>query len=160
MVSKKRKAAAAAGWQQHKRKNAHDAEEKVNPFEIRYTKRKHDVMGQVVKGQIGRRGRARDVAIDTRKKTLLVEMKNKHKTGAFVDKRFGEYDTSMSAEERMLQRFQFERVKHHQRASQFNLPDDDAAGALGDDDDDGSLLGSGGRYSVFCIQMCNSLESS
>ena len=50
-------------------------------------------------------------------------MNNKDKTGLFVDKRFGEYDSTMTAEERMLQRFQHERMKRHERSGAFNLPD-------------------------------------
>jgi hypothetical protein len=37
--------------------------------------------------------------------------------------RFGEYDETMTAEERMLQRFQHERMKRHERSGAFNLPD-------------------------------------
>lgn len=37
--------------------------------------------------------------------------------------RFGEYDETMSAEERMLQRFQHERMNRHERSGAFNLPD-------------------------------------
>ena len=95
----------------------------MNPFEMRFTRKKHDVLGQRIKGQIGSRGKSRDAAITKRKQTLLVEMNSKHKTGVFVDKRFGEYDMSMTAEERMLQRFQHERVKRHERSGAFNLPD-------------------------------------
>ena len=42
--------------------------------------------------QVGRRGKSRDAAIQHRKKTLLVEMQNRNKSSAFLDKRFGEYD--------------------------------------------------------------------
>ena len=32
------------------------AEEKINPFELKKNKKKHDVMGQKVKGEMGNRG--------------------------------------------------------------------------------------------------------
>jgi nucleolar protein 14 len=66
------------------------------------------------------------------RRVQLVEMNSKNKTGVFVDKRFGEYDTSMTAEERMLQRFQHERVKRHERSGAFNLPDTEEGEEEGD----------------------------
>lgn len=81
------------------------------------------MLGQKIKGEVGRRGRARDADIAKRKKTLLVEMKNKNKTNEFFDKRFGEYDENVTAEEKMLMRFQHERAKSHQRGAMFQLDD-------------------------------------
>mmetsp|Transcript_26205 Transcript_26205/g.78749 ORF Transcript_26205/g.78749 Transcript_26205/m.78749 type:complete len:897 (-) Transcript_26205:128-2818(-) len=128
MVSKKRKSAASAEWQRKKKALKSEAAAAVNPFELRFTRPKHEVLGQRVKGRIGSRGKSRDAAIQKRKKTLLVEMDNRDRTGLFLDKRFGEYDESISAEERMLQRFQFERVKRHEKSSAFNLPDTEEEG--------------------------------
>eukprot|EP00730_Choanoeca_flexa_P015401 TRINITY_DN7065_c0_g1_i3.p1 TRINITY_DN7065_c0_g1~~TRINITY_DN7065_c0_g1_i3.p1 ORF type:complete len:868 (+),score=243.11 TRINITY_DN7065_c0_g1_i3:96-2699(+) len=98
---------------------------KVNRFELREQRQKHQVLGQRVKGQKGNRVQARDVAIKTREKTLLKDYQTRRKDGAFLDKRFGEYNTDMSMEEKMLARFAKEQRKKHSRSSLFNLDDDD-----------------------------------
>ena len=43
-----------------------------NPFELRINKRKHNVLGQKRKGEIGHRGQSRDAAIQLRRRTLQV----------------------------------------------------------------------------------------
>lgn len=42
-------------------------------------------------------------------KTLLVEMENKNKVGGIVDHRFGENNSNISPEEKILERFTKER---------------------------------------------------
>lgn len=44
-----------------------------------------------------------------RKETLLKEYKLRNKSGKFIDRRFGEYDTKMAPEDKILQRFAMER---------------------------------------------------
>lgn len=44
-----------------------------------------------------------------RKETLLKEYKLKNKSSKFIDRRFGEYDTKMAPEDKILQRFAMER---------------------------------------------------
>lgn len=44
-----------------------------------------------------------------RKNTLLKEYKQKDKANKFIDRRFGEYDTNMAPEDKILQRFSLER---------------------------------------------------
>lgn len=46
-----------------------------------------------------------------RKETLLVEYKQLRKANAFVDRRFGESDDSLTAEEKAIARFQKQRMK-------------------------------------------------
>ena len=46
-----------------------------------------------------------------RKKTLLVEYRQLRKANAFVDRRFGEEDESLTAEEKAIARFQKQRMK-------------------------------------------------
>ena len=48
-----------------------------------------------------------------RKKTLLLEYRSRHKTGKFVDQRFGEYDENLSVEEKVALRFLMEKKKVH-----------------------------------------------
>lgn len=53
-------------------------------------------------------------------------MKNKHRRGGIIDKRFGENNPSLTPEERMLERFTREKQKSSSKAtSMFNLDDDD-----------------------------------
>ena len=58
----------------------------------RQNRRKFDVLGKKVKGDVGHRLQRRDHAIKLRQRTLLLELREKDKANAFVDKRFGEYD--------------------------------------------------------------------
>lgn len=44
-----------------------------------------------------------------RTQTLLKEYKEREKTNVFKDKRFGEYNTKISPEEKMIRRFALER---------------------------------------------------
>ncbi|KAF7332673.1 hypothetical protein MKEN_00150200 [Mycena kentingensis (nom. inval.)] len=97
---------------------------RLNPFDVKVTKLKHDVGGRKVKGVTGKPTQSRQAGIEQRKKTLLKEYEEKGRAGGILDRRFGENDPSMSVEERMLERFTRER----QRASKgvaFNLEDED-----------------------------------
>ena len=103
-------------------------QESMNPFGIQKGRNKQDVMGMKRKGQVGNPVAARQKALEYRKNTLLVELQNRNRTGAVNDRRFGENDTNMSVEEKMLERFTKERQKRSRNGSMFNLND-------GDDDD-------------------------
>ncbi|CAG8656303.1 1354_t:CDS:2, partial [Paraglomus occultum] len=81
----------------------------TNPFELRETKTKHEVIGRTVKGVKGRPGLMKRVGTENRKKTLLVEMERRYKAGGIIDRRFGENDDTVSPEEKMLERFTRER---------------------------------------------------
>ncbi|KAG1883030.1 nucleolar protein 14 [Suillus subluteus] len=93
---------------------------KLNPFDIKVTKLKHDVGGRKIKGSKGQPAQSKQAGIQQREKTLLKEFQDRGRVGGVVDRRFGENDPSMSVEERMLERF----TKERQRASKgtiFNL---------------------------------------
>ena len=47
-----------------------------------------------------------------RKETLLQEYKIRNKSNVFVDKRIGEKDADLSAEDKMIARFTMERMKN------------------------------------------------
>ncbi|KAF9462063.1 nucleolar protein 14 [Collybia nuda] len=97
---------------------------KLNPFDVKVTKLKHDVGGRKIKGVVGKPAQAKQAGLEQRKRTLLKEYEEKDRAGGIVDRRFGENDPTMSLEERMLERF----TKERQRASKgsaFNLEDDD-----------------------------------
>lgn len=75
--------------------------------------------------------RARQLATERRRKTLLVEYKALKKDNVFRDRRFGEDDPSLSLEEKMLLRFQKERQRRARasggggKAGRFNLEEGD-----------------------------------
>ncbi|KAJ7581043.1 nucleolar protein 14 [Mycena floridula] len=97
---------------------------KLNPFDVKVTKLKHDVGGRKTKGVKGRPAESKMAGIEQRKKTLLKEYEERDHAGGILDRRFGENDPTMSIEERMLERF----TKERQRASKssaFNLEDED-----------------------------------
>ncbi|CAG8505790.1 27862_t:CDS:10 [Racocetra persica] len=97
----------------------------LNPFELKITKTKHNVIGRKVKGTQGRPALKRQMGIEKRKQTLLVEMENRNKVDGLIDKRFGEDDPTLSLEEKMLERFVKEKKQRHSKSTIFNLEDDD-----------------------------------
>lgn len=106
----------------------------MNPFDaVGNRKSKFTVLNKRAKGQVRNVGKARQMAVERRKKTLLVEYNASKKDNVFKDRRFGEDDPSLSLEEKMLLRFQKERQKRARKsgAGRFNLEHDDE-----DDDDD------------------------
>lgn len=101
-----------------------EIQQKLNPFDTKVTKLKHDVGGRKLKGVTGKPAQSKAAGLEQRKKTLLKEYQDKDRAGGIVDRRFGENDPTMSLEDRMLERFTRER----QRASKgvaFNLDDED-----------------------------------
>ncbi|CAG12449.1 unnamed protein product [Tetraodon nigroviridis] len=60
-----------------------------------------------------------------RKETLLKEYKQKHKSSKFIDRRFGEYDTKMAPEDKILQRFAMERKRAYDKKDVYNLNEDE-----------------------------------
>ncbi|KAJ2963022.1 hypothetical protein NQZ79_g2018 [Umbelopsis isabellina] len=97
----------------------------MNPFEMKVTNTKFDILGRKVKGAVGKPALTKQVGEDNRKKTLLNEMKNKGKVGGIVDKRFGESNSNLTPEEKMLERFTKEQQKQTRSTSLFNLDDDE-----------------------------------
>ncbi|XP_029197418.2 nucleolar protein 14-like [Acropora millepora] len=98
---------------------------KNNPFEIHTNRKKHDILGRKVKHERGLPGISRSKAIKKRQKTLLVEYKQKNKANLFIDRRFGEYDETMSLEEKMMRRFTMERKHQHESQSKYRLEDEE-----------------------------------
>ncbi|KAK0491476.1 nucleolar protein 14 [Armillaria novae-zelandiae] len=98
--------------------------QKLNPFDTKVTKLKHDVGGRKLKGVTGKPAQSKMAGLEQRKKTLLKEFQEKDRAGGIVDRRFGENDPSMSLEDRMLERFTKERQRVS-RGTAFNLEDED-----------------------------------
>ncbi|CAI2308120.1 unnamed protein product [Caenorhabditis sp. 36 PRJEB53466] len=105
-----------------KTKNA-QKQKKINPFELKFNKSKHDILGRKKGAQVGAPTSSRKRAHEQREKTLGVEYDRKNKISKIVDKRLGEKD-GKTEEEKGAMRFTEERVKNYKRASKFNLTDD------------------------------------
>ncbi|XP_063629692.1 nucleolar protein 14 homolog [Cydia splendana] len=122
-VKNKRNAGSADKAQQKRKAEAN--KKKLNPFEVHINREKHKVLGKKSKHDRGLPGVSRAKAIQKRKETLGTEMKLMHKTNTFIDKRIGEKNSELSAEDRMVARFAAERVKQHSRKNIYNLADDE-----------------------------------
>ncbi|KAJ3040491.1 nucleolar complex protein 14 [Rhizophlyctis rosea] len=108
-----------------------------NPFEMKFSKPKYEVLNRKVKGVVGKPGLQRKKGEELRKKTLEVELGRKNKESAFVDRRFGEGDADMSIEDKMLERFMKEKSKRSDRSSTYNLEEESLTHmghSLADDD--------------------------
>ncbi|THG95876.1 hypothetical protein EW026_g5859 [Hermanssonia centrifuga] len=99
-------------------------QQKMNPFDVKVTKLKHDVGGRKIAGVMGRPAQSKQAGIEHRKKTLLKELENRDRSGGIVDRRFGENNPHMTPEERMLERFTRERQRAS-RGDAFNLEDEE-----------------------------------
>ncbi|XP_004579437.2 nucleolar protein 14 [Ochotona princeps] len=118
-MGKARPAAARAGPAQAKGKA------NPNPFEVKVNRQKFQVLGRRTRHDVGLPGVSRARALKKRTQTLLKEYKERDKSSVFLDKRFGEYEHSMSAEDKMLRRFALEQQKHHEKKSIYNLNEDE-----------------------------------
>lgn len=96
-----------------------------NRFEIHINKAKHNILGKKEKNDRGLPGISRSKANKKRKETLLVNYKQRNKSNVMIDKRFGEFDETVSVEEKMLKRFALEKQSHHVKTGHYNLADDE-----------------------------------
>lgn len=105
-------------------------EKQLNPFELHINNKKFTILGRKSKNEVGKPGVARSKSIQKvtfyfvikhycdqlyalfqRKKSLLLEYKLKDKSNKFVDRRIGEKNHAMTAEDRVIARFTASRVK-------------------------------------------------
>ncbi|CAI5984434.1 unnamed protein product [Closterium sp. NIES-64] len=116
----------------------------VNVFEQLWNRRKFDILGRKVKGDVRAKsiGKARSAAVEKRKATLLQEFQQRGKANLFLDRRFGEGDESIPEGEKAIVRFQKERMAQLSRKNRFSLGDDDESD---DDDGEGDDGGGGGE---------------
>ncbi|NXO81553.1 NOP14 protein, partial [Sitta europaea] len=96
-----------------------------NPFEVKVNRQKFDILGRKTKNDVGLPGVSRSKAIKKRNQTLLKEYKEREKTNVFKDKRFGEYNTKITAEEKMIRRFALERQQNYGKKNIYNLNEDE-----------------------------------
>ncbi|CAI5533375.1 unnamed protein product [Closterium sp. Naga37s-1] len=119
----------------------------VNVFEQLWNRRKFDILGRKVKGDVRAKsiGKARSAAVEKRKATLLQEFQQRGKANLFLDRRFGEGDESIPEGEKAIVRFQKERMAQLSRKNRFSLGDDDESEDDNGGDDDGGGGGAGRR---------------
>ncbi|KAM4854747.1 nucleolar protein 14 [Thomomys bottae] len=96
-----------------------------NPFEVKVNRQKFQVLGRKTRHDVGLPGAARARAIRKRTQTLLKEYKERDKSNVFTDKRFGEYNSSISPEEKMMKRFALEQQRQHEKKNIYNLNEDE-----------------------------------
>ncbi|CAN6304386.1 unnamed protein product [Urochloa humidicola] len=142
MAKTKPMAAAAAGGEKKKSKakkkgkngpakvamkarGAAAAEDRSNPFEAIWSRRKFDVLGKKRKGEERRVSQSRSEAIRKRENTLLKEFVESAKSSVFLDRRIGERDDTLPEFDKAILRQQRERLAKLKRESKYNLPDDD-----------------------------------
>lgn len=92
---------------------------------MKINRKKFDVLGRKSKHDVGLPGVSRSKAINKRKETLLKEYKQKNKSNKLIDRRFGEYDTKMAPEDKILQRFAMERQRVHDKKDVYNLNEEE-----------------------------------
>eukprot|EP01049_Picozoa_sp_SAG25_P003353 SAG25_NODE_192_length_12211_cov_44.011394_7_plen_324_part_00 len=96
-----------------------------NPFELKTNRRKHKVIDNRRQkhntfNQVNSRARAEEL----RSQTLLVEREQDRKANTFLDRRFGENDTNMADEDKMLMRYQAEKQRRLRKGrSDFSVED-------------------------------------
>ncbi|GFN75323.1 nucleolar protein 14 [Plakobranchus ocellatus] len=96
-----------------------------NPFEVKVNKVKNVVVNKKLQSwEKGLPGVSRSKAVKKRKDTLLRELHHSKKSNFLLDKRFGEGDASLTADEKMVQRFALEKKKQLQKKD-FNLDDNE-----------------------------------
>ncbi|KAI8777678.1 nucleolar protein 14-like [Biomphalaria glabrata] len=96
-----------------------------NPFEVKINKVKSSVVNRKLqKWEKGLPGVSRSKAVKKRKDTLLRELHHMKKSNLLHDKRFGENDSNLTADEKMVQRFAMEKKKQI-RKSDFNLNEEE-----------------------------------
>ncbi|KAF9930670.1 nucleolar complex protein 14 [Linnemannia zychae] len=156
---KKGRPTAASAKNDLNKKLAH-IKEAMNPFEMKVTRQKHDILGRKTKGIDGKPTLSKQVGEENRRKTLLQELQRKNKAGGMIDKRFGENNPNMTPEEKMLERFTREKQSRAKGGAMFNLEeesdlthygqslaglddfDEDGLGYSDDDDDNRGAIGS------------------
>ncbi|CAI5783569.1 Uncharacterized protein PODLI_1B029128 [Podarcis lilfordi] len=96
-----------------------------NPFEVKVNRQKFHILGRKTRHDVGLPGVTRSKAHKKRIQTLQKEYKEKEKSNVFKDKRFGEYDTKISPEEKMMKRFALEQQKNYEKKNIYNLNEDE-----------------------------------
>ncbi|GMS89523.1 hypothetical protein PENTCL1PPCAC_11698, partial [Pristionchus entomophagus] len=106
------------------RKDMNKVLQKVNPFDLKFTKSKHNVLGKNKSQAVGAPLQSRKRALESREKTLALEYKSVNKSNKLMDKRLGEKDRTLTEEEKAAKRFTEERLSSMKKKDIFNLNDE------------------------------------
>ncbi|WFD23194.1 nucleolar complex protein 14 [Malassezia equina] len=110
---------------QQRRKRLDALMSNLNAFDERTSHNKNELPGSKVKGSLSRPAQSKSASLKQRREKLLPEYQARHRSSTFVDRRFGEYNPTMSMEDKMLKRFTQERMNRSNKSSMFDLNDDD-----------------------------------
>jgi nucleolar protein 14 len=121
-----------------KEKILNEIREQFNPFDVKVTKNKRaDAMQK--KLTVGKPGITKQIGEENRRREFESKMERKGKAGGIIDRRFGEGNSKLSSEEKMLERFTKERLSKANKSSMYNLDDDDDNIDFAKDGDFGGL---------------------
>lgn len=119
---KKRNKDGVKAQKDHDRRVLSSIRDAFSPFDVKATRHKSPAIN--VDSQIGRPDRSKLSAEQERKRTYQAEKRLKGRVGGVLDRRFGERDGSMSAEDKMVARYAREKLLRTQKSARFNLEDD------------------------------------
>lgn len=108
--------------------------EEFNPFDTKMSRSKRED-ARLKNRTVGKPGISKQVGEEKRREQWNLKMRQKNRNGVLIDRRFGEGDTGMTTEEKMLERFTREKLRSSRR-SKYNLNDES-------DDDELTLTHSG-----------------
>lgn len=111
--------------------------EQFNPFDVKVTKkRKNEIDTRAIKGAQGKPGISKQIGEEQRKAAWEAKKKASKKVGGLKDRRFGENDSTLTPEEKMLERFTREKqVQSSKNKNGLYSLDNDS------DDNDGEFEG-------------------
>lgn len=100
--------------------------EQFNPFDVKTNRNKREPAVKDAKVAVGKPGISKQVGEEQRKQIYEAKKSSKNRLGGVLDRRFGERNKDLSAEEKMLERFTRERQNQSSsKKSLFNLDEDD-----------------------------------
>ena len=100
--------------------------EQFNPFEIKVNRKKKEYDTSKMRGGQGKPGISKQIGEEQRMAAYQSKKASKNKSGMLRDRRFGESDSSLTPEQKMLERFTREK-QMQSKTSLFSL-DDEADG--------------------------------
>ncbi|KHN77573.1 Nucleolar protein 14 [Toxocara canis] len=117
---KTKRSTAGGGMKRNKKRTA---ARKANPFELKFNRNKHKVLGRGSDSvAVGAPTLSKKKAFENRLNSLAVELRQFGKSNKIVDRRLGERDLHMTQEDRLVKRFTAERLKAF-KSNKFQLAD-------------------------------------
>ena len=108
--------------------------EQFNPFDLKVTRNKRaDAIDK--KLTVGKPGINKQAGEEARRREYESRLERRGKVGGVIDRRFGEGNSKLTPEEKMLERFTKERLAKTSKSSMYNLED----GENIDDENNGDL---------------------